>query len=70
MVRATVEVSSGAACFRALVRAESILRALRIAQRLYPGAEARVVFPIEPETFFAGALEEMVELEMPSSVAG
>jgi hypothetical protein len=47
-----VDVRYGADRFRAHVRAESIERALRLIAGRYPGGETKVVFPIEPETFF------------------
>ena len=52
MVRVSIEVESGASRFGLVVKAESLVRALGIAKALYPGADARVVFPIEPEGFF------------------
>ncbi|MDP8950193.1 MAG: hypothetical protein M3N00_08130 [Actinomycetota bacterium] len=52
MVRISVEVKSGAARFRVMVRAESIERALEIARRHNPDRECRVTFPLDPETFF------------------
>ncbi len=52
MVRVTVEVSSGAACCKVAVQAESIQRAVEIVEGLNPGADFRVTFPIDPETFF------------------
>jgi hypothetical protein len=52
VVRVSIEVDSGAARFGFAVRAESIRQALSIAETLYPGADARVIFPIEPEGFF------------------
>jgi hypothetical protein len=54
MVRITIQVSSGAARFKVMVQAESIERALEIAERHNPGKECRVTFPLDPETFFAG----------------
>jgi len=54
MVRISVEVTSGAARFRVAVQAESIQRALEIVRRQNPGRDVGVVFPIEPEMFFAG----------------
>lgn len=73
MIRVSVEVCSGAARFRAAVWAESIERALSLVRARYPGGEARVIFPIEPEAFFvdggAPALEA-VSLEVPVEVAG
>jgi hypothetical protein len=53
MVRVTVEVSSGGACFSVDVSADSIKEAVRLAGRRYPGCKAQVLFPIEPEAFFA-----------------
>ena len=54
MARISVEVTSGAARFRVAVQAESIRRALEIVQRQNPGRDVGVVFPIDPEMFFAG----------------
>jgi hypothetical protein len=54
MVRISVEVKSGATRFRVAVRAESIRRALEIVQGQNPGRDVGVVFPIDPEMFFAG----------------
>jgi hypothetical protein len=66
MIRVAVEVHSGAARFRAAVWAESIERALSLVKDHYPGGEAKVVFPIEPEAFFVDggvAACEVVHLE-------
>ena len=52
MIRISIQVSSGAARFRVMVQAESIERALEIAERHNPGKECEVTFPIDPETFF------------------
>jgi hypothetical protein len=52
MIRISVQVSSGATRFRVAVEAESIERALEIAERLNPGKACEVTFPIDPETFF------------------
>ena len=52
MIRISVEVSSGAACFRVMIQAESIERALEIARRNNPGKDCRVTFPLDPEAFF------------------
>ena len=52
MVRISVEVSSGAARFRVSVQAQSIERALEIAQRQNPGKDCGVRFPIDAESFF------------------
>ena len=53
MVRISVEVSSGAARFRVSVQAQTIERALEIAQRHNPGKDCEVRFPIDAESFFA-----------------
>ena len=54
MVRVTVEVRNGASRFEVTVRAQSISRALGLVAARYPEGDARVVFPIDPEGFFAG----------------
>lgn len=53
MISVSVEMNSGSARFRTEVRAESIERAVRLAYARYPGCKARVLFPIDPTTFFA-----------------
>ena len=53
MVRVSVEVSSGDVCFSVDVLADSIEGAIRLAGSHYPGRKVQVLFPIEPETFFA-----------------
>ena len=52
MVRVTVDIESGTARYRVAVQAESIQRALELVERMEPGGEFRVAFPIAPETFF------------------
>jgi hypothetical protein len=52
MIRISVKVSSGTACFRVAVQAESIERALETMARQYPRKVCEVTFPIDPETFF------------------
>jgi hypothetical protein len=52
MVRITVEVGAGATRYRVAVQAESIRRALKIAEGLNPDNDFKVMFPIDPETFF------------------
>ena len=52
MVRISVDVKSGTACFRVMVQAETIERALEIARRHNAGKECQVTFPLDPETFF------------------
>ena len=52
MIRVSVDVCSGEARFRAAVWAKSIEHALSLVRARYPGGEATVIFPIEPEAFF------------------
>jgi hypothetical protein len=73
MIRVSVEVCSGVARFQAAVWANSIERALSLVRTRYPGGEARVIFPIEPETFFVDGVvptSEVVSLEAPEEIAG
>ena len=74
MIRVSIEVvSSGAVRLSLSVRAESIRRAVSAVEFLYPGADVRVAYPIEPETFFvrdAAASTRLIEFEMPKCVAG
>ena len=50
MVRVSIDVDAGRSTLR--VRAGSIRRALEIAEEQNPGCALRVVFPLDPETFF------------------
>ena len=52
MIKISVQVSSGTARFRVTIQAESIERALEIAERQNPGKACEVTFPLDPETFF------------------
>jgi hypothetical protein len=56
MIRVTVEVRDGAVSRRVRITAPSIGRAFELAGGGQPGKEVRVVFPIDPESFFAGAV--------------
>ena len=53
MIRVLVEVRSGATRFTAEMQAESIKQAVTLAIARHPGCEAKVLFPIDPEVFFA-----------------
>ena len=73
MIRVSVEVSSGMTRFRATVWAQSIERALSAVKVRYPGGEARVIFPIEPEAYFEDSVmltNEVVRLEASEEAAG
>jgi hypothetical protein len=52
MIRVSMEVREETALSRATVQAESISEAVNITRRRYPGRDVRVIFPIDPETFF------------------
>jgi hypothetical protein len=54
LIQVAIEVRSGAASFRVSVRARSIRRAISLVRSSYPGAEASLVLPVEPEWFFSG----------------
>ena len=54
MIRVTVEVVGDAAHSMVTVRAESIRRAVEIAKEHNPSCDARVAFPIDPESFLVG----------------
>jgi len=48
-----LEVSDGESHLIEEVEAESIVRAVRLASSRYPRREIKVLFPIDPEAFFA-----------------
>ena len=72
MIGVAIEVvSSDAARLRVLIQAESIRRAVSVVETVYPKADVRVLYPIEPETFFVrdtATSTGMVEFERPKSV--
>jgi hypothetical protein len=62
MVRVCIEVEcGGAGTTTVAVKAENILRALEIAGEQNPGCALNVVFPLDPDTFFAREGSEVVE---------
>ena len=62
MVRVCIEVKCGGDGTTTLaVKAENILRALEIAREQNPGCALNVVFPLDPDTFFARDGSEEVE---------
>ena len=61
LIRVVIEVRSGAATFRVSVRAHSIRRAISLVRGSYPGAEASLVLPVEPESFFLGGDSDAAE---------
>ncbi len=73
MIRLSVEVRSESASFRVAVWAEGIERVLSLTRACYPGSQARVIFPIEPEAFFIKGilpLSRLVQPGIPEAVAG
>lgn len=69
-MKLSVEVKTGPVTHRVSVMAASIERALKLAAADLPGAEARVLFPINPDAFFGdmgphGPLSENVEYVEP-----
>ena len=52
MVKVSIEVHSGTACFAVAIRAQSIQQALSIVAARYPSSAAKARFPIDPESFF------------------
>jgi hypothetical protein len=74
VIRVSIQaISTGADRLSVSVRAESIRRAVSAVEGLYPGADVRVVYPIEPEAFFvrdAAASRSLIEFEMPKSAVG
>jgi hypothetical protein len=72
MVKVSIEVRSGAACFDVAVRAESIERAVNFVKERYSKAYVQVKFPIEAESFCGEdrlAQTGIVGLEHPARVA-
>jgi hypothetical protein len=65
MIEVSVEVREGDAPFRVAVQAESIGQAVSIAKERHPGRDVRVVFPIDPESFFPGG-RRLRPLRVPS----
>jgi hypothetical protein len=58
MIKVSLEVREGATFSRVAVQADTISRAVSITQGSNPSREVRVVFPIDPEGFFAGDPEK------------
>jgi hypothetical protein len=52
MIKVRVEVRNDISSFIVAVRAENLLRAVRLAQDLYPGSAVEIPFPINPDDFF------------------
>ena len=64
MVRVSIEVRGGGARFKVGTQASSIQRAASLVKGLYSASDVRVIFPIDPESFFvedAFAKEGLIE---------
>jgi hypothetical protein len=73
VVEILVEVVDGPARTRVAALARSIRRAVDVTRAYYPGVGVRVVYPIDPEAFFArdsAAPAGLFGFEMPEKVAG
>lgn len=71
MVRTLIQVESDDACIVVVVHAGNIEQAVGIAEGRYPGNRIRLVFPLDPDTFFvrgSGAEAGLVELETSESL--
>lgn len=69
MIRVSVEVGGRVPHFRLTLRAQSIERAVSMVRARYPDCEVKVMFPIDPDTFFAEEVADIVEtmrIEMPT----
>jgi hypothetical protein len=66
MIRVCIEVDRDTANPTTLlfVRAASIVRALEVAGEKNPGCALKVVFPLDPDTFFVKGVSEGVEAEI------
>ena len=65
MIRVCIEVDCGTSHFTTLfVKAESISRALEVAEERNPGCTMSVVFPLDPDTFFVRDAPEGIEAEV------
>ena len=54
LIQVVIEFRSGTATFRVSVRAKSIRLAISLVRSSYPGAEASLILPVEPASFFLG----------------
>ncbi len=70
MVQVSIEVQTSSSNLRLAVRAESIHRARALVDDRFPGGEARLLFPIEPEALFVeGVPVEELRFAMPGAAA-
>ena len=69
-MKVSVEVKRGAVTREVTVTTYSIERALQLAGGNLPGAEARVLFPIDPDSFFSGVSIPAEEPRLSLTVAG
>lgn len=78
MIRVWIEIRDEVAGFELEVRAQSIEQAVRLAGAHFPNCEVRVLFPIDPHTFFCAdpvpvsetALEEAASRQVGKGASG
>ncbi len=64
MIRVAVEVGDEGANFIVSVQAKSIERALNAVEAIYSTTEAKVIFPVDPESFFVEDGAEAIHREL------
>jgi hypothetical protein len=72
MISVVIDVLNEATRTCVVVQARSVCGAVSIAAAVYPNADVRVRFPIDPEAFFVkdpAARAEMVNLGRPEEMA-
>ncbi len=70
MITVSVEVRTGPTKRTVKVSAPSIQRALELAGEGSPGGQAKILFPIDPDEFFAGPNDVPDLLDAPANFAG
>jgi hypothetical protein len=70
MITISVEIRTGCSTRTIKVNAPSVRRALELAAEGSPGAQAGVLFPIDPDEFFAGPKDVPDLLDAPVNSAG
>jgi hypothetical protein len=72
VIKVAVEISGATTSFIADVWAESVIGAINLVNACYKGYETRLLFPIDPDTFFAeerAAGPMIISSEVPRATA-
>jgi hypothetical protein len=72
MIRVVIDILNEATRTCVVVQARNVREAVSIAAAVYPDADVRVKFPIDPEAYFVrdpAARAEMVSLGRPEEMA-